>query len=157
MILCCDQPRGKFPYLVCQPRCLRPSRLVLSDASHVGNASLPFWCVLQFAPDSASFVLSFALDVPSRSPPFRPTPTYAVSPHVDAIAPSCQKTYNWFITRCVLSLLSLQTDRYGVHQRSYPPSRWLKFHPLRLPRFWGAFGLVCAFTPYHLFQPLLSS
>ena len=47
-----------------QPRCLRPSHLVLCNTSHVGNASLPFSCVLQFTSDSASLVLSFALDVP---------------------------------------------------------------------------------------------
>ena len=40
---------------------------------------MPFSCVLQFAPDSASFVLSFALDVPSRSLPFPLSPIYAVS------------------------------------------------------------------------------
>jgi hypothetical protein len=62
-----------------QPRCLRPSHLVLCNASHVGNASLPFSCVLQFTSDSASLVLSFALDVPLRTPPFPSTSTYAFS------------------------------------------------------------------------------
>jgi hypothetical protein len=35
----------------------------LCNISHVGNASLPFSCVLQFSSDPASLVRSFALDV----------------------------------------------------------------------------------------------
>ena len=125
-----------------QPRCLRPSRLVLSDASHVGNARLPFWCVLQFAPDSASFVLSFALDVPSRSLPFRSTPTYAVSSHVDAIAPSYQKIYNWLITRCVLSLLYHFRRIDGAHTNArIPRVGGLNFNPFVFPVFGVRLGV----------------
>lgn len=45
--------------------------------------------------------------------------------------------------------LSLQTDRWRALGRLYPPSRWLKFHPLRLPSFWDTIGHVC--TRNHIF------
>jgi hypothetical protein len=62
---------------------------------------LPFSCILQFAPDSASFVLSFALDVPSPTFPSLPPQLTTSLPHVDPIASSYQKVYNWLFTRCV--------------------------------------------------------
>ncbi|KAI0260896.1 hypothetical protein BC834DRAFT_897936, partial [Gloeopeniophorella convolvens] len=58
------------------PRCLRPSHLLLCIASHVGNASPPFACVLQFTSDSTFPALSFALDVlPFPSPSSLPMST----------------------------------------------------------------------------------
>ena len=35
-------------------------------------------------------------------------------------------------------------DRWRARGRLYPPSRWLKLLPLRLPSFWDMIGLVCA-------------
>jgi hypothetical protein len=72
MILCCDLPRGKFPYLVFNLVVF--GHLVSSCVTQatLETRVLPFSCILQFAPDSASFALSFALDVPSRSIPFLP-------------------------------------------------------------------------------------
>lgn len=79
MILCCDLPRGKFPYLVFNLVVF--GHLVSSCVTQatLETRVLPFSCILQFAPDSASFVLSFALDVPSRSIPFPSSPTYPFS------------------------------------------------------------------------------
>lgn len=67
-------------WVVSQPRCFRPSRLVLCNRSHVGNARLLFSCVLQFTSDSASLVPHFALGVPLRILPFSYSQTYASCP-----------------------------------------------------------------------------
>ena len=69
--------------------------LVLCDSSHVGNARLPFSCVLQFTPDSASFVYLLLTSSSSFHYHLR------ILPHVDAIAPSHQNVHKRFITRSV--------------------------------------------------------
>ena len=111
----------------------------LCNISHVGNASLPFSCVLQFSSDPASLVRSFALDVLPSPPPFPPPLTHL--PHnVDAIASSYQKTYEWLFTRCALvSSLPLTMDRWCTWERLCPFSWW--------PRFHHSVGLACAHDP----------
>jgi hypothetical protein len=107
MILCCDLPRGKFPYLVFNLVVF--GHLVSSCVTQatLETRVLPFSCILQFAPDSASFALSFALDVPSRSIPFPSPPTYPLSSpcrHNRPLLPESLQLALHKVCTCLLSI-----------------------------------------------------
>jgi hypothetical protein len=124
-----------------QPRCLRPSRLVLCDASHVETRVLPFSCILQFAPDSASFVLSFALDVPPRNIPFPSSPTYLLSSPCRRnrlLTESLQLAPPKVCTRLFSITLNGSMART---EHLCPQSLWLEFRPLVFPAVGVRLGL----------------
>lgn len=153
MILCCDLPRGKFPYLVFNLVVFGHLVSSLCDASHVGNASLPFSCILQFAPDSASFVLSFALDVPSRSIPFPSSPTYPLSSPCRRNRPLLPESLQLALHKVCACLLFITLNgsmaRTGT---SVSPESLARISPSRLPSCWGTIGLVCTHTLFLFFS-----
>jgi hypothetical protein len=138
-----------------QPRCLRPSRLVLCDASHVGNARLPFSCILQFAPDSASFVLSFALDIPSRSIPFPSSPAYPLSSPCRRNRPLLPESLQLALHKVCTCLLFITLNgsmaRTGT---SVSPVSLSRISSSRLPSCWVRLSLY-ARIPASFFQPIL--
>lgn len=159
MILCCDLPRGKFPYVVLNlvvfghrvSSCVTQATL----ETRVCHSRVYF----NSHPTPLLFVLSFALDVLSRSLPFPSSTTYPVPSHVDAIAPSYQETHNRLFTRCVsLSSLSLQVDRWRAGML-VPPSSCLNFTPFVFPVSGVRLGLYAPLTFFfqHLFFIVLFS
>ena len=131
-MICCDLPRGKFPYLVFNPVVF--GRLVSSCVTQatLETRVLPFSCVLQFAPDSASFVLSFALDVPSRSPqhslPFHPNLPTLFPMSTQSPPLSRKSTTGPSQGVHLFSSLSHRMDRWRARERLRPHSLWLEFH-----------------------------
>ena len=100
MILCCDLPRGKFPYLVfnlvvfghlvssCVTQATLETRVCHSRVYFNSHPTplLSFYLLLSTSPPAAF--------------PSLPTQLTLSLPHVDAIAPSYQKVYSWSFTRC---------------------------------------------------------
>ncbi|KAH9991503.1 hypothetical protein BJV77DRAFT_533561 [Russula vinacea] len=107
MILCCDLPRGKFPYLVfnlvvfghlvssCVTQATLETRVCHSRVYFNSHPTplLSFYLLLSTSPPAA---------FPSLSAQFT-----QFLPHVDAIAPSYQEIYNWPFTRCAPVLFSI--------------------------------------------------
>jgi hypothetical protein len=100
MILCCDLPRGKFPYLVFNlvvfghlvSSCVTQATLetrVCHSRVYFNSHPTPL----------LSFYLLLSTSPPAAFPSLPPQLTLSL-PHVDAIAPSSQKVYNWPFTRC---------------------------------------------------------
>lgn len=140
MILCCDLPRGKFPYLVFNLVVF--GHLVSSCVTQatLETRVLPFSCILQFAPDSASFALSFALDVPSRSIPFPSSPT-------NPLSSPCRRNCPLLPERLQLALHKVCTCLYhiewidGAHGNVCFPRVSGSFHPLVFPAVGVRLGL----------------
>jgi hypothetical protein len=156
MILCCDLPRGKFPYLVFNLVVF--GHLVSSCVTQatLETRVLPFSCILQFAPDSASFVLSFALDVPSRSIPFPSSPTYPLSSPCRRNRPLLPESLQLALHKVCTCLLSITLNgsmaRTGT---SVSPESLAQISPSRLPSCWGTIGLVCTHSRFLFSESLL--
>jgi hypothetical protein len=101
--------------------------LVLCTSSHVGNARLPFSCVLQFTPDSASLILSFCSPHPLRSLSFHHHlrilfPCRRIRPHLL----ECLQTFHHKV--CIT--FSLVVDRWRTETCRVFSSSSLNFIPL---------------------------
>jgi hypothetical protein len=131
----------------------------LCNASHVGNASLPFSCVLQFTSDSASLVLSFALDVPLRTPPFPSTSTYALSSRCRRNRHRLAENPQLALHKVCASLFSITYDGSMVAQKCSCLLIWsFKFCPFFSPVFRMLYApLTTSFLNRHFFHytPLL--
>ena len=86
-----------------------PSHFVLCNSSHVGNASLPLSCVLQFTSDAASLVLSFALDVPLRIVPFPSLPPQTYPP-----SSRCRRNRPLLVEKLQLALHKVCTSPFSL-------------------------------------------
>jgi hypothetical protein len=149
MILCCDLPRGKFPYLVFNLVVF--GHLVSSCVTQatLETRVLPFSCILQFAPDSASFVLSFALDVPSRSIPFPSSPTYPLSSPCRRNRPLLPESLQLALHKVCTCLLSITLHGSMARtETSVSPESLGRISPSRLPSCWGTIGLVCTHSRF---------
>ncbi len=144
MILCCDLPRGKFPYLVFQPRCLRPSRLVLCDASHVGNASFAILVCTSIRTRLRFFLSIFCSrrPLPQHSLPFLPIlPT--LFPMSTQSPPVARKSTTGSSQGVHISLLYHIGWVDGAHGNVCVPRVSGSNSAFRLPCCWGTIGLVC--------------
>ena len=114
---------------------------------------MPFSCVLQFAPDSASFVLSFALVVPSRSIPLPSSPTYPFSSQCRRNRPllpeSPQLALHKVCTRLLIITLNGSMARTGM---PVSPESLARISSSRLPSCWGS-DWACM----HLYRLLFSN
>jgi hypothetical protein len=135
--ICCDLPRGEFPYL-------EPSNLVVFghliwscvNTSHVGNASLPFSCVLQFTSDSASLVRSFARNILTRLLPSHYHHLRTPSPcrHNPLLSPeNPQLAPHKVCTRLFFTIFSGSMARMGTFETSQlealiSPQDWARMH-----------------------------
>ena len=155
MILCCDLPRGKFPYLVFNLVVF--GHLVSSCVTQatLETRVLPFSCILQFAPDSLlSFYLLLSTSPPAAFPSLPLQLTLSLL-HVDAIAPSCEKVYNWPFTRCA-SVSSITLNGSMAHTgTSVSPESLTRISPSRLPSCWGTIGLVCTHSHFRFSESFL--
>jgi hypothetical protein len=141
MILCCDLPRGKFPYLVFNlvvfghlvSSCVTQATLetrVCHSRVYFNSHPTPL----------LSFYLLLSTSPPAASPPLPPQLTLSL-PHVDAIAPSYQKGYNWLFTRCAPVPSITLNGSMARRGRLCPQSLWLEFHPLVFPAVGVRLGL----------------
>ncbi len=119
-----------------------------------GNASLPFSCVLQFTSDSASLVLSFALDVPLRTPPFPSTSTYALSSRCRRNRHRLAENPQLALHKVCISLFSITYDGSMVAQKCSCLLIWsFKFCPFFSPVFRILYApLTTPFLNRHFFS-----
>jgi hypothetical protein len=160
MILCCDLPRGKFPNLVFNLVVF--GHLVSSCVTQatLETRVLPFSCLLQSAPDSASFVLSFALDVPSHNIPFPSSPAYHLSSTCRRNRPLLPESPQLALHKVCTCLLSITLNGSMARTASSVSLESLaQISPSRLPSCWDAIGLyapIGAFFSLALFRRIIS-
>jgi hypothetical protein len=157
MILCCDLPRGKFPYVVlnlvvfghlvssCVTQATLETRVCHSRVYFNSHPTplLSFYLLLSTSPPAA---------IPSHPPQLTQSlPMSTQSP------PLTRKSTTGSSQGVYLSFLYHFKWIDGARDCSYPPSRWLKLHPLRLPSFWGTIGLICTLNRILFFQLLFLS
>jgi len=118
---------------------------------------LPFSCVLQFTSDSASLVLSFALDVPLRTPPFPSTSTYALSSRCRRNRHRLAENPQLALHKVCASLFSITYDGSMVAQKCSCLLIWsFKFCPFFSPVFRMLYApLTASFLNRHFFITLL--
>ena len=154
MILCCDLPRGKFPYLV--------FNLVVFGhlvSSCVTQATLETRvCHSRVYFNSHPTPLLSFYPLLSTSPPyyFLPSiPNLPLFPMSTQSPPLTRKTTTGSSQGVHLSPLYHIEWIDGAHGNVCPQSLWLEFHPLVLPMRWGAIGLVCTHGRFLFPDPFL--
>jgi hypothetical protein len=155
MILCCDLPRGKFPYLVFNlvvfghlvSSCVTQATLetrVCHSRVYFNSHPTPL----------LSFYLLLSTSPPAAFPSLPPQLTLSL-PHVDAIAPSYQKGYNWLFTRCAPVPSITLNGSMARRGTSVSPESLARISPSRLPSCWGTIGLVCTHSRLNFSEPFL--